>query len=218
MEKTETQLTATNENYLGDFVFSEPLPTFQKCLPEILELCLWKKRDFANILGVSMSTVNNILGNESMTNSRQTTLSRPQFISILCFIQQLKSSTSNVLIFYMFSWLCAGLSKELDFNKFNKIAPLEGDLEQHLLYKNIDNLFPGLIRTFNEFIKWRTECPEKEFKDFMEHPENDEHIFYVDENPCTESEINYAIENIKKFIPRYLDWYIDKIAKKEMLH
>ena len=79
--------------------FDNPIYTFQEnCLQNVLFLCGWEKKNLAHLLKVSDSTVNNILANESMTNSKPTYLSRCQFISLLSMIQTKKVNQEIQLI------------------------------------------------------------------------------------------------------------------------
>lgn len=168
-----------------------------------------------NILSVSKSTCNNILGNDSMTNSKPTPIHKTDLITLLMCIQQKKIKyTHSLLVFYLFSILCPGMPVTLDFEPFKKLSVLEKDLPPDLLLQNLNCLCPDTIRSFNRFIEWRLNKPDVTITEYYGHPELNEYIqLEFDDNEPMETEIKKSLEYSEKFIPLYLDWYVSKICK-----
>lgn len=198
-----------------DYIFLNPSRQFQEHLNEIMQLCDWRAIDLMNILSVSKSTCNNILGNDSMTNSKPTPIHKTDLITLLMCIQQKKIKyTHSLLVFYLFSILCPGMPVTLDFEPFKKLSVLEKDLPPDLLLQNLNCLCPDTIRSFNRFIEWRLNKPEVTITEYYGRPELNEYVqLEFDDNEPMESEIRKSLEYFEKFIPLYLDWYISKICK-----
>lgn len=198
-----------------DYIFLNPSRQFQEHLNEIMQLCDWRAIDLMNILSVSKSTCNNILGNDSMTNSKPTPIHKTDLITLLMCIQQKKIKyTHSLLVFYLFSILCPGMPVTLDFEPFKKLSVLEKDLPPDLLLQNLNCLCPDTIRSFNRFIEWRLNKPEVTITEYYGHPELNEYIqLEFDDNEPMETEIKKSLEYSEKFIPLYLDWYVSKICK-----
>ena len=199
----------------GDYIFLNPSRQFQEHLNEIMQLCDWRAIDLMNILSVSKSTCNNILGNDSMTNSKPTPIHKTDLITLLMCIQQKKIKyTHSLLVFYLFSILCPGMPVTLDFEPFKKLSVLEKDLPLDLLLQNLNCLCPDTIRSFNRFIEWRLNKPDVTITEYYGHPELNEYIqLEFDDNEPMETEIKKSLEYSEKFIPLYLDWYVSKICK-----
>ena len=198
-----------------DYIFLNPSRQFQEHLNEIMQLCDWRAIDLMNILSVSKSTCNNILGNDSMTNSKPTPIHKTDLITLLMCIQQKKIKyTHSLLVFYLFSILCPGMPVTLDFEPFKKLSVLEKDLPLDLLLQNLNCLCPDTIRSFNRFIEWRLNKPDVTITEYYGHPELNEYIqLEFDDNEPMETEIKKSLEYSEKFIPLYLDWYVSKICK-----
>lgn len=198
-----------------DYIFLNPSRQFQEHLNEIMQLCDWRAIDLMNILSVSKSTCNNILGNDSMTNSKPTSIHKTDLITLLMCIQHKKIKyTHSLLVFYLFSILCPGMPVTLDFEPFKKLSVLEKDLPPDLLLQNLNCLCPDTIRSFNRFIEWRLNKPEVTITEYYGRPELNEYVqLEFDDNEPMESEIRKSLEYSEKFIPLYLDWYISKICK-----
>lgn len=198
-----------------EYIFLNPSRQFQEHLNEIMQLCDWRAIDLMNILSVSKSTCNNILGNDSMTNSKPTPIHKTDLITLLMCIQHKKIKyTHSLLVFYLFSILCPGMPVTLDFEPFKKLSVLEKDLPPDLLLQNLNCLCPDTIRSFNRFIEWRLNKPEVTITEYYGRPELNEYVqLEFDDNEPMESEIRKSLEYSEKFIPLYLDWYISKICK-----
>lgn len=198
-----------------DYIFLNPSRQFQEHLNEIMQLCDWRAIDLMNILSVSKSTCNNILGNDSMTNSKPTPIHKTDLITLLMCIQHKKIKNGHsLLVFYLFSILCPGMPVSLDFEPFKKLSVLEKDLPSDLLLQNLNCLCPDTIRSFNRFIEWRLNKPDGTITEYYGHPELNEYIqleFYDDEP--LDTEIKKSLEYSEKFIPLYLDWYVSKICE-----
>lgn len=202
--------------------YDNPIQTFQEnCLQNVLFLCGWEKRNLAHLLKVSDSTINNILANESMTNSKPTYLSRCQFISILSMIQTKKVNQEKkvLVVFYLFSWLCAGLHGEMNIDKYKQLLPLESsELDKALFYKVLNNLSPDLIHSFNLFMEWRFNKPEISMSEYYGGEKNENACsdwFYNHQKDTEDIAVKKVMKNINKFIPKYLEWYIEQITKWE---
>ena len=202
-------------------IFGEnPIHTFQvNCLEQVLYLCGWKKRNLAELLKVSDSTVNNILANESMTNEKPTYLTRCQFISLLYIIQtkKVKKEKKSLVVFYLFSWLCSGLYGEMDFRKYEQLYSLESsELDKSLFYKVINNLCPNLFHSFNLFMEWQFKSPEVSMSEFYgggKDEGNNSAWFDNQQEDTEEIAVKKAMKNVDKFIPKYLDWYVTQFSK-----
>lgn len=199
----------------------EPIYTFQAfCLENVLLLCGWNKRNLSHILNVSDSTVNNILANESMTNTKPTYLTRCQFITLLHVIQikKVKEEQKALIVFYLFSYLCSGLGTEHDMQKIENLFPLEGDQDIgiDLFFELINKKFPDLFKQFNLFIEWRISAPEKSMSEYYGGDKNQDGLesWFFNQPKDTEC-IKKAIQNKDKFIPLYLDWYVSQFSKWE---
>lgn len=197
-----------------EYVFLTPSRQIQNNLSNILQLCGWDNRELMRILGVSKSTCNNILGNDSMTNSKPTPLHKTDLITLLMCIQNKKVKENNfLLVFYLFAILCPGMSVSLDFEPYKSLSVLEKKLTPELLFQNLECLLPNITREFNRFMEWRINKPEITITEYYGHPEELEYIrIDFDNNEPLETEIKKAIKYTKKFIPVYLDWYISKIT------
>lgn len=197
-----------------DYIFLNPSRQFQEHLNEIMQLCDWRAIDLMNILSVSKSTCNNILGNDSMTNSKPTPIHKTDLITLLMCIQQKKiKDCPSVLVFYLFVILCPGMFISLDFELFKKLASLEKDLPPDLLLQNLNFLCSDLIIRFNRFIEWRLNKPEVTITEYYGRPEEIYYLSEFDGNEPIENEIRKSLEYSEKFIPLYLDWYVSKICK-----
>lgn len=198
----------------NDYIFLNPSRQFQEHLNEIMQLCDWRAIDLMNILSVSKSTCNNILGNDSMTNSKPTPIHKTDLITLLMCIQHKKiKDCPSVLVFYLFVILCPGMFISLDFEPFKKLASLEKDLPPDLLLQNLNCLCSDLIIRFNRFIEWRLNKPEVTITEYYGRPEEIYYLPEFDGNEPIENEIRKSLEYSEKFIPLYLDWYISKICK-----
>ncbi len=197
-----------------EYVFLTPSRQIQNNLSNILQLCGWDNRELMRILGVSKSTCNNILGNDSMTNSKPTPLHKTDLITLLMCIQNKKVKENNFLLFfYLFAILCPGMSVSLDFEPYKSLSVLEKKLTPELLFQNLECLLPNITREFNRFMEWRINKSEITITEYYGHPEELEYIrIDFDNNEPLETEIKKAIKYTKKFIPVYLDWYISKIT------
>lgn len=199
-----------------DFWFLNPSHQFQSNLSNILQLCNWDTKELMQILSVSKSTCNNILGNDSMTNSKPTLIRKTDLILLLMCIQnkKIKGSKSLLLVFYLFVILCPGSLTSLDFEPFKNLSALEKNLPSELLLRNLLCLTSdNLIRDFNRFIEWRINKPNISITAYYGHPELNEYIaLEFNNNEPLEKEITKAIKYKNKFIPLYLDWYISKIT------
>lgn len=204
-------------------IFSEnPISIFQEnCLEQVLQLCGWNKRNLAHLLNISDSTVNNILANDSMTNSKPTYLNRSQFISLLYIIQtkKVKQEKKSLVVFFLFSWLCAGLPAEMDFGKYEQLLSLESsELDKTLFYKVLNNLCPNLLHSFNLFMEWRFKGAALSMSEFFNGGENEDFFAPWFENQPKDTEeaaVKKAMKNIGKFIPNYLEWYVSQFTKWE---
>lgn len=198
-----------------DFVFLNPSRQMQEHLSNILQLCNWGNNELMTILGVSKSTCNNILGNDSMTNSKPTPLRKTDLITLLMCIQSKKIPEGNyLLVLYLYAVLCPGMPCCLDFELYKMLAPLETKLSPELLFQNLECLHSDIIRGFNRFMEWRINKPEVTVTAYYGCPELHDYFgLDFDDNEPLELEINKAMENTKKFIPVYLDWYLSKITK-----
>lgn len=198
-----------------EYVFLTPSRQFQAHLGKILQLCNWNTRELMQILSISKSTCNNILANDSMTNSKPTPICKRDLITLLLCIQNAKVEKDNsVLVFYLFSILCPGMPVTLDFEPFKNLSVLEKNLPYELLLQNLDYLIPDIIRNFNRFIEWRLNAPNVSITEYYGHPELNEYIaLQFDNTEPLETEIEKAKKYSRKFIPLYLDWYISKICK-----
>lgn len=198
----------------SDYIFLNPSSQFQKNLSNILQLCGWDHRELMEILGVSKSTCNNILGNDSMTNTKPTLLHKTDLITLLMCIQNKKVKENNLLlVFYLYSILCPGMPVSLDFEPYKNLSVLEKKLTPELLFQNLECLLPNVTRDFNRFMDWRINKPEITITAYYGHPELNDYIAIdFDNNEPLEAEIKKAIKYTKKFIPVYLDWYISKIT------
>ncbi len=202
--------------------YDNPIETFQaNCLQNVLYLCGWDKRNLAHLLNVSDSTINNILANESMTNSKPTYLSRCPFISLLSMIQtkKVKHEHKILIVFYLFSYLCAGLPAEMNIETYEKVFSLESsELDKKLFYQVLNNLSPDLYHSFNMFMEWRFNAPEISMSKYYGGEDNDNISGFWFQNQPRDSEedaIKKVMKNIDKFIPKYLEWYIEQITKWE---
>ena len=198
-----------------DYIFLNPSRQFQEHLNEIMQLCDWRAIDLMNILSVSKSTCNNILGNDSMPNSKPTPIHKTDLITLLMCIQHKKIKDSHsLLVFYLFAILCPGMPVSLDFEPFKKLSVLEKDLPSDLLLQNLNCLCPDTIRSFNRFIEWRLNKPDVTITEYYGHPEINEYVqLEFEDNEPIENEIRKSLEYSEKFIPLYLDWYVSKICK-----
>ncbi|MBP3365908.1 MAG: hypothetical protein J6K96_02825 [Treponema sp.] len=202
-------------------IFSDnPIYTFQvKCLEPTLQLCGWSKRNLAHLLKISDSTVNNILANDSMTNDKPTYLNRSQFISLLYIIQtkKVKLEKKSLVVFFLFSWLCAGLPAEMNFDKYEQLLSLESsELDKTLFYKVLNNLCPRLLHSFNLYMEWRFKGPELSMSEFFggEKNENFSASWFSNQPKDTEENaVKKAIRNIHSFLPTYLEWYVSQFTK-----
>lgn len=202
--------------------YDNPIQTFQEnCLENVLYLCGWDKKNLAHLLKVSDSTVNNILANESMTNSKPTYLSRCQFISFLSIIQtkQVNKDHKVLIVFYLFSWFCSGLPGEMNIDKYMQLLSLESsELEKALFYKVVNNLCPELIHSFNLFMEWRLNSPDISMSEYYGGAQNENASsgwFNKQSKDTEEIAVKKVMKNINKFIPKYLEWYIEQITKWE---
>ena len=129
-------------------------------------------------------------------------------------IQNKKVRDNNcLLVIYLYSILCPGMSVTLDFEPYKNLSVLEKKLTPELLFQNLECLIPNITRDFNRFMDWRCNKPEITITEYYGHPELDEYISIdFDNKEPLEVEIKKAIKNTKKFIPVYLDWYISKIT------
>lgn len=202
--------------------FDNPILAFQKdCLQNVLFLCGWDKKNLAHLLNVSDSTVNNILANESMTNTKPTYLSRCQFISLLSMIQSKKVIKEHkvLVVFYLFSWLCSGLPAEMNIDKYKQVISLEtSELDKNLFYQVVNNLCPELFHSFNLFMEWRINKPDISMSEYYGGQQNENFASdWFDKQPREVEEIavKKVIKNVTKFIPKYLEWYMELITKWE---
>ena len=106
-------------NYYRDedvFLF---IPDFHpKLLQDIMKIYGWNNHRLASLLGISPASVNNYLGNASMTNDKPSTLSEPQFITLLMYMQRkIEERDSLALAFAAFTMLCPGLLPSVDTEK-----------------------------------------------------------------------------------------------------
>ena len=200
--------------------FENPIYTFQvNCLEHVLYLCGWDKKNLADLLKVSSSTVNNILANESMTNEKPTYITRCQFISLLYIIQtkKVKKEKKSLVVFYLFSWLCSGLYTEMDFRKYERLYPLESsELDKSLFYEVLNNISPDLFHSFNLFMEWQLKSPEISMSEFYggEKDEGVNSSWYDNQQADSEEiAVKKAMKNVDKFIPKYLEWYVLQISK-----
>lgn len=204
------------DDYFTDdeFVFLNPSRQLQEHLSNILQLCNWDNRELMAILGVSKSTCNNILGNESMTNSKPTPLHKTDLITLLMCIQNKKIKEGNyLLVLYLYGILCPGMPVAIDFEPYRNLSLLETKLTPELLFQNLECLHPNILRDFNRFMEWRCAEPDLTITAYYGHPEVNEYIaLKFDNNEPLESEIKKVMKNAKKFIPVYLDWYISKMT------
>lgn len=202
-----------------------PESTFQDNLPNIMQMCNWKNRDLAGILGVSLSTINNLLGNESMTNANKSTLTRPQFVMLMEYLQMYITQKEKIsIVFFLFGILCPGITGSTDSRKFIQLSELESETVEHdLLIKIIEqkDWCLGRVKTFNLFMKWQETASDKTFMEYLGIP-NEREFFYsvrYDEckTPVQSDDVKIAVDNAFRFIPVYLNWYFHAIQKKEMI-
>ena len=122
----------------NEYVFLNPSRQIQTNLSNILKLCDWDIRELKEILGVSKSTCNNILGNDSMTNTKPTPLHKTDIITLLMCIQNKKARDNNcLLVIYLYSILCPGMPVTLDFEPYKNLSVLEKKLTPELLFQNL---------------------------------------------------------------------------------
>lgn len=207
-------------------VGGSPESAFQDRLLYIMQICNWKNRDVAGILDVSLSTINNLLGNESMTNANKSTLTRPQFVMLMEYLQmEIMQKEKISIVFFLFGFLCPGIMCSTDSRKFIRLAELEREtIKPSLLIKIIEQKewCLGCVKTFNLFMEWQGVAPEKTFMEYLGIPDEKEFVFSIKyeecKTPVQPNDVKIAVDNVFRFIPVYLNWYFHAIQKTEMLY
>ena len=104
----------------------------------------------------------------------------------------------------------------MDFNKYNQLLALEtSTLDKNLFYKVVNNLCPDLFHTFNLFIEWRRNAPSINMSEYYGGNPNEScraQWFYDLLKDDEDKAVKKVIENIKDFIPKYLEWYIEIVT------
>lgn len=202
-----------------------PESIIQDNLQSIMQMCNWKNKDIAGILGVSLSTVNNLLGNESMTNANKSTMTRPQFVMLMEYLQMnIRQKEKISIVFFLFGILCPGITGSTDSRKFIQLSELEREtVEYGLLIKIMEQKewCLGRVKTFNLFMEWQKTAPEKTFMEYLGIPDEREFIDSIKYDKCKTpvqpDDVKIAVDNAFRFIPVYLNWYFHAIQKKEMI-
>ena len=197
--------------YYDEEVFTTVNDFSRSFLSDIMKICGWKQATIAQILGISPSSVNNLLGNSSKTNANPTAMSRPQFITILSDMQRIVAGQKLVSIaFAAFSYLCPGIC-EIDCDKHRHIVESECyGISGDQLVKDYATLFPQNVRNINYFTDWQKNAPDLSLcqylgiKDVLDPK-------LQQKTPPTEKDITACTENARQFIPRFLNIYMSEV-------
>lgn len=167
----------------------------------------WSISDIARIFEISQSSVNNLLGNSSMTNENRTKLSKPQFVYLFNYIDAVYAQDSISTSFAMFILLCPVFPG--DDRKLMALIRSERDLNlsDETIIKMINESFPGGIEFFNKVYEWISEDPGKRFRDIFEY----DYVPDFSEELADEEELEYFHENIFYFIQTYLKYLLGNI-------
>ena len=107
----------------------------------------------------------------------------------------------------------------MNFDKYEKILPLESsELNKDLFYKVINDLSPDLFHSFNLFMDWRFNSPDVSMSEYYGGNKNEDILNDWYKNQQRDSEeiaVKKAIKNIDKFIPKYLEWYVNLVTEWE---
>ena len=133
-----------------------------KELQDIMQICNWKKERLATILSVSPASINNNLGNTSMTNSKPSSVSEPQFITLLMYLQRkIEEQNSLAVAFAAFAILCPGISP-YDIEILCLLVQSEASkLPKEMICDMYIAWFPYAIRNLNIFVDWQSNGKEK---------------------------------------------------------
>ena len=182
---------------------------FQAQLPKILKICNWNNQKLAALLSISTSSVNNYLGNASMTNEKRSSMSKPQFITFLLYLQRkINEQKSFSIAITAFSYLCSGISEQ-DEEKLCLLAQNEtNDVSKDMICDMYAKWFPASIRNLNTFVDWQYNGKDKSLCEYkgVEHV-----IDLYDDTPVTKEEIQLAEKNAYKVIPLYLEMFMLEI-------
>lgn len=186
------------------FLFTKDFGSKQ--LKDIMQICNWKNNRLASILSVSPASINNYLGNASMTNSNPSTVSEPQFITLLLYIQKkIEEQDSLAVAFAAFAILCPGISA-YNIDKLCVLAQNEAmEIPKEQICSLYATLFPYAIRNINILVDWQCNGKEKtlcEYKGINHVTE-----LYTKE-PATDEDKKLAMKNAKKIIPLYLKMFM----------
>ena len=198
-------------NYYRDedvFLF---IPDFHpKLLQDIMKIYGWNNQRLASLLGISQASVNNYLGNASMTNDKPSTLSEPQFITLLMYMQRkIEERDSLALAFAAFTMLCPGLLPSVDTEKLFHLVQIEDDKAPKRIicdtYASAE-WFPCAIRNLNVFVDWQRKGKDKSLCEYLSIGSITELL--NNNTPASEDEKELAMENAKKVIPLYLKMFM----------
>lgn len=194
------------EKYCRDVEVFFFVNDFQNQLPHIMRICGWNNSKLAYLMGMSISSVNNYLGNASKTNEKRSSMSEAQFITLLMYIQK-KVVEQNFLsvAFAAFSYLCPGIS-EINEDKLVLLAQNEeNEISKEMICSMYASWFPASMRNLNTFVDWQCNGKEKSLREYK----GVNHLRDLnDKTPLTNEEIKLAEKNAKKIIPLYLKMFM----------
>ena len=196
-------------NYYRDedvFLF---IPDFHpKLLQDIMKIYGWNNQRLASLLGISSASVNNYLGNASLTNDKPSTLSEPQFITLLMYMQRkIEEKDSLALAFAAFALLCPGISPYYPDKLCLLVQNEASNVEKKMIcdmYSSV-SWFPYAIRNLNIFVDWQHNGQDKSL---CEYKNIGSILDLMDDTPVSEDEKELAIKNAKKVIPLYLKMFM----------
>lgn len=179
---------------------------FQSYLTPIMKICGWSNQRLASLLSISQSSVNNYLGNSSMTNEKRSSMSEPQFITLLMYMQRKIIEQGRLSVaFAVFTYLCPGISDPDDDKLFLLSQNELNDVPKEMICSMYANWYPNVIRNINTFVDWQTNGKEKKLCEYKG-------INYItdlyDYSPVSKGEIELAEKNTRKIIPLYLKMYM----------
>ena len=196
---------------MDDEVFM-PITDFQpRNLQDIMKIFEWDNDRLASILSISPASVNNYLGNASMTNAKPSNINKPQFITLLMYMQRkIEEQDSLALAFAAFAILCPGISPYRPDKLCLLVQNEANDVDKKMICDTYASTkwFPFAIRNINIFVDWqyngksKTLCEYKNIETVTE--------LWNDKTPVSEEEKELAIKNAKKIIPLYLKMFISR--------
>ena len=196
-----------NKYYRDEEVFSF-VDDFQSQLPKIMKICNWDNHKLASLLSISVSSVNNYLGNASMTNEKRSSMSEPQFITLLLYMQRkVEEQKSFSMAITAFTYLCPGISK-LDEEKLRLLTQNEtNEVPKDIICTMYANWFPAAVRNLNTFVDWQSNGKNKSL---YEYKGVDHVTALYDDSPVSKEEIQLAEKNAYKVIPLYLKMFMSE--------